>query len=188
MTVVARLVSILGHPFATVLVMVGAVAVHFGPPAEAPRTMALVAALALLPVAALMIRQVRRGSWSHVDASNPRERPILFAVGIAGVLLLLVYGLAFQPQSHLVRGSLGTLIMLAFCAVATRWLKVSLHMAFNALAATSLLLLASPAGWALLALMPILAWSRLYLGRHVLAEVMTGTVIGVASGLAIHSL
>jgi membrane-associated phospholipid phosphatase len=188
MTAVARLVSILGHPFAVVLVMVAAAAVHFEPPAEAAKTVALVAALALLPVAFLMVRQVRRGAWAHVDASNPRERSILFVVGITGVVLLLAYALAFHPGSYQVRGAFGAVAVLGLCAVASRWLKVSLHMAFNALAATSLLLLGSPAAWALLALMPILAWSRLHLGRHVPAEVIAGTIIGVGLGLAIHSL
>ncbi|MEO8503902.1 MAG: hypothetical protein ABI609_08410 [Acidobacteriota bacterium] len=188
MTVLARLISIVGHPFATALIMVGAAAAHFGPAADAPRTMALVAALTLLPVTGLMIRQVRRGSWSNVDASDPRQRPVLFAVGIGGVLLLLAYVLAVQPESYMVRGVVGTLAMLGVCAAATRWLKVSLHMAFCALAATTLLWLRSPAGWVLLIFIPILGWSRLRLGRHVAAEVIAGTIVGVVAGVAIHGV
>lgn len=60
------------------IVMVLGAALHFGTPREAFRTVLLVALIALLPVAVLMVRQVRRGSWANVDASNRAERPLLF--------------------------------------------------------------------------------------------------------------
>jgi membrane-associated phospholipid phosphatase len=46
----------------------------------------------------------------------------------------------------------------------------------------TLLLLGSPAGWFLLAMLPLLAWSRLALRRHSVAEVVIGLVIGALSG------
>ena len=185
---VARLVSIAGHPFAMTLVMVLGAALRFSTPREALRTVLLVALVALLPVAAVMVRQVRRGSWSNVDASDRAERPLLFTVGIAALAVLLGAVLVFQPGSFLIRGVAGVLIMLAVCAVATRWVKVSLHMAFGALATTTLLSLGSPAGWVLLAVMPALAWSRLALKRHSPAEVVLGLLVGVACGYAITNL
>jgi hypothetical protein len=181
-------VSIVGHPFVMTLVMVLGVALRFSTPHEAFRTLLLVALVALLPVAALMVRQVRRGSWTNVDASDRAERPLLFAVGIVALAVLLGIVLTFRPGSFLLRGVIGVLIMLAVCAVATRWVKVSLHMAFGALATTTLLLLGSPAGWALLAAMPALAWSRLALERHRPAEVALGLLVGVAFGFAITNL
>ena len=187
-TTVARWVSVLAHPFVMAGVLSSVVATRLSPPAEAARTVALVLLMSVLPVAVLMIRQVRRGSWEHVDASNRSERPMLFLV--AGVSLLALAGIAFalQPQSFLIRGALGTLAMVAVCAVATRWLKVSLHMAFAALATTLLLALGSLVGWLLLPLMPLLAWSRLYLHRHTAAEVLAGAVVGVVAGFAIYRL
>jgi hypothetical protein len=188
MDVVARWVSIIGHPFAMTLVMVLGAALHFSAPREAFRTLLLVTLIALLPVAALMIRQVRKGSWSNVDASDRAERPLLFTVGIVALSVLLGAVLVFRPGSFLLRGVAGVLIMLAVCAVATRWIKVSLHMAFGALATTTLLALGSPAGWVLLALMPGLAWSRLALKRHRPTEVVIGLLVGSAFGYAINSL
>jgi hypothetical protein len=171
-----------------VMVMVLGAALRFGTPREALRTLLLVALVALLPVAALMVRQVRSGSWTNVDASDRAERPLLFAVGIVALVVLLGAVLVFRPGSFLLRGVAGVLIMLAVCAVATRWVKVSLHMAFGALATTTLLSLGSPAGWALLAVMPALGWSRLALKRHRPAEVAIGLLVGVAFGLAISDL
>lgn len=188
MTVVARWVSILGHPFALSMVLVLAVALRLSPPREAIKTLLLVALIALVPVAALMVRQVRSGSWSNVDASNRAERPLLFAVGIAALAILLGAVFVFRPGSFLVRGGLGVLIMLAICAAATRWVKVSLHMAFGAFATTTLLLLGSPVGWVLLAVMPALAWSRLALKRHAPVEVALGLLVGTAMGYATTTL
>jgi hypothetical protein len=188
MNAVARWLSIAGHPFVMSLVMVLGVALRLGTPREAFRALLLVALIALLPVAVLMVRQVRRGSWTHVDASNRAERPLLFTVGIVALAVLLGAVATFRPESFLLRGAAGVLAMLAACAVATRWIKVSLHMAFAALATTTLLFLGSPAGWALLALLPALAWSRLALKRHTAAEVMVGTLAGVVAGYAMIHL
>ena len=186
MNVAARCVSIVGHPFAMTMVMVLGTALHFSTPREALRTLLFVTLIALLPVAALMVRQVRRGSWTNVDASNRAERPLLFVVGIAALAVLLGAVLVFRPGSFLIRGTVGVLIMFVVCAVATRWVKVSLHMAFGALATTTLLFIGSPAGWVLLAVMPVLAWSRLALKRHSPAEVAIGLLVGIAVGFAIN--
>jgi len=167
------------------LLMVFGAAVHLGLPPEALRTALLVTGLALLPIAVLMIRQVRRGAWGNVDASERRERPLLFTVGMASLGVLLAVQLALHPGSFLVRGMLGVLLMLGLCAVLTRWVKVSLHLAFGALAATTLLSLGSPIGWALFAFLPVLAWSRLTLGRHRPAEVALGLLVGAAFGAGI---
>lgn len=188
MNVVARWVSIVGHPFVMTIVMVLGAALHFSTPREALRTLLLVTLIALLPVAALMARQVRRGSWSNVDASNRAERPLLFAVGIAALAVLLGAVLVFRPGSFLIRGAAGVLLMLAVCAVATRWVKVSLHMAFGALATTTLLSLGSPVGWLLVAIMPALAWSRLAHKRHRPTEIAIGLLVGIAFGYAINKL
>jgi phosphatidylserine synthase len=185
---IARWVSIVGHPFAMTMVMVLGTALRFSTPREALRTLLLVALVALLPVAVLMVRQVRKGSWTNVDASNRAERPLLFSVGIVALAVLIAAVLVFRPGSFLIRGAVGVLIMLVVCAVATRWVKVSLHMAFGALATTTLLSIGSPAGLVLLAVMPALAWSRLALERHRPAEVVIGLLVGIAFGYAISNL
>ena len=188
MNVIARWVSILGHPFVLTAVLVVGVALRLAGPREALRSLLLVGLIALLPLAILMRRQVRRGAWDHVDASHRAERPVLFAVGILSLAVLLVIALVVRPGDFLIRGSLGALILLAVCAVATRWIKVSLHMVFGTLATTILLLLRSPAGWGLLVALPVLAWSRLALKRHTAGEVALGFVLGAAFGYAICSL
>jgi membrane-associated phospholipid phosphatase len=182
---VARWLSIIAHPFVMVGVMVGAAVATRHSAGEALRSVLIVAAFTIVPLLALMVRQVRAGAWKNADASNLSERPILYTVGGLGSIALLVYLLVAQPQSHLLRGAAGFVMMFAVCAAVTRWIKVSLHVAFAALAATTLLLIGSPAGWVLLPIVPALAWSRLALQRHRPVEVAVGAVIGVLAGVAI---
>lgn len=181
---IARWISIVAHPFVTTLALAAAVESARGRGA-ALRTTAAVGALFVLPVAVLTARQVRRGAWSTVDASHPRERPILFLVGGAALLALLGYFAHAQPGSPLVRGTAGVLGMLALCAALTPWVKVSLHMAAAALAAGVLLGHGLLLGWAMAALLPALAWSRVALGRHRWREVVLGGIVGACTGAAV---
>ena len=180
----ARWISIAAHPFVMVLLLVGAVEAHRGP-AAAARSIAAVALLFVLPVAVLIVRQTRRGAWSTVDASDPRERPLLYLVGGAGLVALFGYLLATQPATPLLRGALGTLGMLAVCAAATRWVKISLHVTVAALASAILLGRGIPLGWLLAAVVPLLAWARVAMGRHRWIEVALGLVAGAAAGVLI---
>ena len=186
--IIARWVSMLFHPFVMVGVMVGTAAAGRGSPGDALRSVGTVVLFTVVPIAVLMWRQVRRGRWENADASNRAERPILYIVGGVGLAALLAYLIVVQSQSFMVRGVAATLGMLAVCAVATRWIKVSLHMAFATLAAVGLALTRSPVGYALLLVLPVLVWSRLTLQRHTGGEVALGTLIGAAAGAAMHYL
>jgi hypothetical protein len=185
MNAVARWVSIVAHPFVMVSVMVGSAAARRNSAGEVVRSVLTVLAFTIVPVLVLMVRQVRAGAWQNVDASNPSERPILYLVAGLAFIALLAYLALARPQSFLLNGAAATFVMLAACALATRWIKVSLHMAFAALATTTLLLIGSPVGWVLLPVVPLLAWSRLSLARHRRLEIALGTLIGVSTGLAL---
>jgi putative transposase len=185
MNTFARLVSIAAHPFVTVGLMAGVSAARIGGRREAVSAIALVAVLVIAPVAGLMRRQVREQRWQNADASNPAERPILFVFISAGLIALVVYAMLTHSRSFLLRGSGATLAMMVACAVITPWVKVSLHVAFASLAATTLMLLGSPVGWILLALIPVLAWSRLHLSRHRPVEIVLGLIVGTAAGLSL---
>ena len=184
---VARWVSIAGHPFVVAPLLAAAVEVRRGPGAAA-RGAALVALLFVLPLALLTARQVRRGAWSTVDASHPRERPVLFVVGGVGLAALIgALGWA-RPGSPLVGGAAIALALVAVSAAVTPWVKLSLHMATAALAVAVLLARGSPLGWVLAAGLPVLAWSRVALGRHRWAEVAVGLLAGAGAGLAMARL
>ena len=182
---IARWLSIVFHPFVMVSVMVGTAAAARQTAGEALRTVAIVALVTCVPLMILMIRQVRRGAWTNVDASNRAERPLLYFTLAAPLVALLAYAW-LHSQSFMVRGIVATLGMVGACAWLTRWIKVSLHMAFASLAATSLALMRSPVGYALVMVLPALVWSRVTLERHTVPEVALGTIIGAAAGAAMH--
>jgi hypothetical protein len=73
-------------------------------------------------------------------------------------------------------------------AALTRWIKVSLHLMFASLAATTLVLLGSAAGAVVLAGLPVLAWSRLALQRHRLSELLAGLALGLTAGIGLVKL
>jgi hypothetical protein len=184
----ARWLSTVFHPFVMIGLMVGVAAAARQTAGEAVRSIGTVVLFTIVPMGVLMWRQVRRGSWENADASNRAERPILYVVGGVGVFALLVYLVLVRQQSFMVRGVVVTLGMMAVCAVATRWIKVSLHMAFAALVAAVLALMRSPIGYVLLLALPALVWSRLVLRRHTSAEVALGGIIGAVAGAAMYYL
>src|SRR5258708_35587907 len=145
----------------------------------------LVVIAVLVPIAVLMFGQVRRGRWSNVDASKPSERPVLFLVALAGLAAALGWVLLNDPRSFLVRGMVVVAGFLLIAALVTRWVKLSLHVAFAALAATALCLLRSGVGYALIAVVPMVFWSRIVLARHRVPELLVGLVLGVVTGIVL---
>jgi hypothetical protein len=177
----ARWISIVAHPFVMVALLIAAPRAG---KSGSLRDLLLIAGAILLPLALLMTAQVRRRRWANVDASNPQERPILFAVAIGGAALTLVYLLLTDPESRLIGGIVISALFLALAALLTRWVKLSLHVAFATLTAAVLTLIGSPVGWYVAAVIPLLMWSRMKMGRHRPHELAVGFVLGAAAGFA----
>ena len=110
----ARWISIVGHPFAMIALLIAVPAAQRSP-GDAFQSVMLVVIVVFVPIALLMFRQVRRGLWSNVDASNRSERPILFVIALAGVAAAVAWLRLYNPQSFLVQGML---VIAAFLLVA----------------------------------------------------------------------
>jgi hypothetical protein len=173
---IARWMSIVLHPFVTVTLLALA---------AGGRAALLVALFATIPLAILMAVQVRMGRWTNADASERHERPALLAVGGFGLLALAAWLAGSEPASPLLRGLAGPIALLASSAALNRWLKVSLHVGFATLSSLTLVRLGLPTGWALVAAVPILVWSRLVLRRHTPIELAAGVVLGGSASLLI---
>src|SRR5690606_1808730 len=135
---------------------------------------------------AFVLQRRHSGRWGTVDASDRRERPLLYAVllvVVAGYWLWL--GGAASPTGQ---GVLAVIAMLCIAGFANRWIKLSLHMASLAFAGAAMLSLWPPAGVAALLALPLLGWSRLRMARHTLPEVLGGSALGLAAGSALHLL
>ena len=90
-----------------------------------------------------------------------------------------------DPQSFLIRGMLTVAAFLLVSALLTRWVKLSLHVAFAALTTTTLVLLGSAVGYTLIAVVPLVFWSRIALARHRVHELVVGLVLGVVTGVVL---
>ena len=123
-----------------------------------------------------------------LDVDDPAVTAFTAVIQSGAILAVLLYFARTQPRTPLVAGTAGVLAMVGVCAVATPWIKVSLHMAAAALAATVLLWRGIPLGWLLAAALPVLAWSRVALGRHRWTEVVAGVVVGAVTGTVVAHL
>lgn len=183
----ARALSIVGHPG---LLMPVAVALGAsGADVPAQRMIAVVTAtlgVALL-VGGYSLWQVRRGHWTHVDASLPHERrqlnPFVIWLLLGAAALLWLGG----ASRH---GAIGALVSALIVGVALglqRRMKLSLHAAFAVFAAS---LVWPQWQWSLpmLGLALGVAWSRLALRRHTAAEVFAGLAVGALAGLVFQAV
>lgn len=186
-TLVARALSIIGHP---ALLMPLAIAVA-ATATEAPPQLLRVAFGSAVAVAAVVglfsLWQVRAGRWLHVDASRPSERRQLTRL-LAVLLGAIAVALWASGQAPAVTaGPLLVALPVVVAHALRRRLKVSLHAAYAVLAAA--LLWPQLLGTALVGLLALgVAWSRLELRRHTRAEVLAGLLLGAASGAALQLL
>ena len=178
----ARWTSILLHPFA-VFAAAALVAAWQRDPASLPRT-AVGIAVAVAIVWGFVLQRRRSGRWGTVDASDRRERPVLYALVLA---VALGYWLWLGgTRSTISNGVLAAFAMLCVAGIANRWIKLSLHMASLAFSGMALLALWPPAGFIALVLLPLLAWSRLRMARHTVPEVIGGSLLGLLAGIALR--
>ena len=130
---------------------------------------------------------VRTGRVSDMDVCrrHQRLRPMAFTLA-AGITALCTLEWGGAPLFLCLVASLLWLLMAGLMGVSAWW-KISVH---GALAGAGLVLLwvCQEPLWAW-ALLPVLGWSRVRLGRHSVAQVIAGTAWGVALfglGLALY--
>ncbi|MEL1265270.1 phosphatase PAP2 family protein [Pseudoxanthomonas putridarboris] len=183
----ARALSIFGHPMLVLPLAALTVALTQGERRTALAMAAGFAGFAML-VMAFSWWQVRRGRWSHVDASAKHERGTLnrFLLAALVAAALLVAWRGGQPLLALGLALSATMILAAM--LTARWCKLSLHLAFAVFAALLLRELGTAWMLAALAFAAAVAWSRLALQRHAPRDLLAGAVAGGLAGFAFWPL
>ena len=133
-------------------------------------------------------RGVRRGRWDDRYVSDKRPRLIVLAFIIASVAtgLALLVGLG---APHELSGYIGCMLAsVALLAAITLVWKVSIHCAVAAGSVTIMALLFGP--WLVPAylLVALTAWSRVALKDHSTAQVIAGSLLGVAAACATYAV
>jgi hypothetical protein len=179
----ARALSIIGHPVCVVpMASLLAIASH-GLVWRAVWVTAIFFVSLSLIVLAFAWRQVRAGRWQDIDASNVTERRSLNY--FLAIVLFTGAFISFRQSQPLgltlgllMSGGLVVLVMLL-----SRWVKVSLHVAYLVYS-TAILWYSGVWFVAIgLCLATAVAWSRLELRRHALVEVVLGGIVGGIAGL-----
>ncbi|HEX3785620.1 MAG TPA: hypothetical protein VHX38_38710 [Pseudonocardiaceae bacterium] len=141
----------------------------------------------VLPMA-FIISGARKGRWDghHVRNREGRLLPLsLSGVSTAAGLAILFLGHAPRDLIALDIAMLGTLIP---CIAITQAWKISIHSAVAGGAVATIVLLYGP--WLLLLVLPLvlIAWSRVQLADHTVAQVIAGGLVGPIVGGAIFLL
>ena len=175
---IARWISIVGHPFTFVVLLVATVSwkVHGGQ--HALRTTGIVVAGMLVPLGLFIWNRYSLGHWKTVDASAPADRPALYTATFLLLIPVGVYFILRDRGAEMVRGLAAVAILIGILAGLNRWIKLSVHVTLATFAAVIITRLTLPLGLALLCFLPFLGWSRLILSRHSLAEVAGGFLLG----------
>ena len=182
----ARALSIIGHPAIVLPLVITVRMVIAGP---RPQLNWFIIGVSIFVAGTIVLYswlEVRRGNWTHVDASNKTERTKLNLI-LAAVLLGSTFGATLLDQSPIIPlGLFISSLMPVFALLLSKYLKVSLHTSFTAFAA---FLFWPSILWVLVGFVLSLAigWSRLVLGKHTFWEVLTGAVIGCAAGIVLLS-
>lgn len=175
-TTLARILSIAGHPFVLIPLMV----------AVATRNWvwtSVVAAGTVLPMFVITLRNVRRGVWSDHDVSRREQRGGLYRVALPLVALSAVLLYFLDAGPHMMRGLGAAGAMLLLGVLGNRFLKISMHMMAAAFCGVTIARLYPATTFAIVPFVAAIAWSRHKLDRHTWAEVGVGLAIGAGAAL-----
>ena len=150
------------------------------------------AALVVLVVCALplsyVLRQVGRGRLTdrHVSQREQRRLPMLVALGaiVCGVALLIWLGAPRELVVLLAAMIVGAVV----CLLTTLVWKMSIHTGTIAATALILAIIFGPPLLVLEVFAALVAWARVTLGVHTVAQVIGGGIIGAAVPAAVFVL
>jgi membrane-associated phospholipid phosphatase len=180
----AHYISLFGHPFLTIPVFAVVVLFLHEPLSKAMLISGCLLGGIFIPVAIKTYFGKKTGKYTNYDVSDRRQRQSWYlTTSVLTLLVTLVLFYTNQPP-EISFAALAALVQMVLAQLINLRLKVSMHVSYHIL----LGFLMWPISWywsiALWCFTPVLAWSRLELGRHTLPEVVAGALLGTAVGLA----
>lgn len=180
---VARLISNLISP---PLIALAAVLISIYVPPNQGLTLPgwLFILIAILPPILYVVQLVRSGAVTdfHLPSRSERFGPFL-ATLVAGIMgWLIVLWLDSPHPLRLI--ALINVVQTAMLMLISHCWKISIHAtAITGLAVVAIYLVGNVA-WPLVLLIPLVGWSRVFLKRHTLEQVIGGTILGFVVVLA----
>ena len=136
-----------------------------------------------VPLVVKMYLNVKSGKYTDFDVSDQKQRQgwYIFAILLFLALTIILF-VTDQPRA-LRLGILFSLILLVVSKLANFYIKASLHVSFSVYLAFVMMSIHIELGLLYLLFTVIIAWARLTVKRHSLAEVMVGYVLGLVIGV-----
>lgn len=123
---------------------------------------------------------VRSGKLSDIELSRRTERTGPFLFGIASATMGLFVLLSMHGPKNLETVLMSTAVSGGIMLVTTLWWKISIHTSSMAGAATMLIALYGVVMLPAFLLLMLVGWSRVVLRRHTVAQVVVGSLLGIA--------
>jgi membrane-associated phospholipid phosphatase len=179
----AKIISVIGHPFVLLTLTVLIAALSNAPLERALTIGAATVLLTVVPLLFIIRRKVSAGKWSDHDVSDAAQRRSFYplALAVTALAALIFYLLGF-PRGLLVGISIAFALQIVAMLI-NRRSKISLHMIFAVYFAAALVAVGGWIGAAFLLLAALVGWSRVRLGRHTAAQVVSGACLGAAAGI-----
>lgn len=173
---VAYIISMIGSP--PVVTMAALLQIALSSADERRWTWAVMYFLiAVIGPSIYMVWQLSKGQISDLDVTTREQRfPAQRFTTMIAWFAWLVMRNNGVGQPMLVFPGMMAIQMLVILLVTTRW-KISVHCASMA-GATTFLWHLNGSPWSLAIGLPVLAWSRLIMRRHSLAEIVAGSLLG----------
>ncbi|MFL6545324.1 MAG: hypothetical protein ACJ8LM_09120 [Candidatus Udaeobacter sp.] len=179
----ARWVSRIGHPLVSISLSIGIIiALRLANRAGLALSLTLLATV-ILPMALLLFRGYQSRRWSDPDVSVRAERARFYPRAILISAMAVIVLLLFRAPGFALRGATVTLFLLIVSALINCRIKLSLHALFAFYSAVILFAVNPFVGAIALAMAILVFWSRLYLKRHDLLEMLLGVSLGLLGGL-----
>jgi membrane-associated phospholipid phosphatase len=133
----------------------------------------------------IMVRGARRGRWDGHWVRERERRMVPFLLCLVSTTVGLVIMLVGGAPQTVVALSWSMIATLVVVLAITRWWKVSVHATVAGGAVATIVLLYGP--WYLLLILGVVlvAWSRVMVEDHTVAQVVAGALLGPVVGGAV---
>lgn len=140
----------------------------------------------VLAVALFVIAGVMAGFFTNFDVSKKEQRPLLFAFCAFIIFCYLTSLFILNGPKVLFVALFAIVLGLMILIVINKWIKASIHLATFTSFALFIAITYGGFSFLLLALIPVLAWSRIKLKEHTLPETVIGTILGIMITLTVY--
>lgn len=185
---IATYISIIGHPLLMVPVVATIMLFVVEQFSDALWHSSLIIVGIFVPIAIKNYRNTKKGVYTNFDVSDKTQRQSWYTfASIPLVLVTVILFLTDQPMAF--RFSLlFSLILLVISQLLNFYIKSSLHVSAAVFLGFLVMPVTMQVGLLLLFFSFFIAWARIILKRHTLAEVFTGFLLGLSVGLGYYFL